>query len=78
MTNNKGPDEFRKSLPEQMLILKHRKPIPEPDLIKWATYFESCHRRVRRTYLPNDTFVSTIFLGLDHQYGQGHLFCSKP
>jgi hypothetical protein len=25
-------------------------------------------KRVRRTYLSNNAFVSTIFLGLDHQF----------
>ena len=41
-------------------------------LMEWATSFEDKdNRRVARTDLADNTFVSTVFLGLDHQYGEG-------
>lgn len=45
-------------------------PIPEPDLLKWAAWIEVNHARkiVRQDSLPNGTFVSTVFLGLDHNF----------
>lgn len=45
-------------------ILVDRKPVPEPDTIKWAQWFENFDNR--RLY------VSTVFLGLDHNWeGEG-------
>lgn len=52
-------------------------PVPCPDLIKWADWFEVLHHRiVRSTVLKVETLgnirVSTIFLGLDHNFmGEG-------
>ena len=51
-------------------ILKGKKFVPEYDLIKWATWFETADRHV-----ADDIFgkvrVSTIFLGLDHNFESG-------
>lgn len=49
-------------------------PVPEPDLRKWAEWFEaSCRpfkRRVKREKVgPYE--VSTVFLGLNHNWGKG-------
>ncbi len=48
-------------------------PIPEPDLMTWALWFEkhNADRQVVRTELPGDVVVSTVFLGLDHSFGRG-------
>jgi hypothetical protein len=43
-------------------------PVPEPDLLKWAAWFESADRAVARTAVGPFT-VSTVFLGLNHAYG---------
>jgi len=53
-------------------ILVGRKPFPEPDIYKRAEWFETANRVVRRTIIvaPSVT-VSTVFLGLDHQFGGG-------
>lgn len=42
----------------------------EPDLIKWATWFETANRRVSETMI-GEVRVSTVFLGLDHRFGEG-------
>ena len=48
-------------------ILRDRVPVPEPDLLKWARWFEEADRHVE-----DDTVglwrVSTVFLGLDHSF----------
>jgi hypothetical protein len=46
----------------------------EPDLIKWATWFENRNnRRVAFTELSNGGVVSTVFLALDHDFGMGRV-----
>jgi len=54
-------------------ILVGQTPVPEPDPLAWAEWFEQIeHRRVRLTRVgPFE--VSTIFLGFDHNsWGNGH------
>jgi hypothetical protein len=48
-------------------------PVAEPDLIKWAQWFEehNAARRVRRDDLGLRGTVSTIFLGINHNFGDG-------
>lgn len=42
----------------------------EPDLMKWAEWFETADRTVSKTQF-GEHLVSTVFLGLNHQYGEG-------
>lgn len=37
----------------------------------WASRFELEDRIVCQSHLPNGIFVSTVFLGLDHSFGDG-------
>lgn len=46
-------------------------PIPEPDLMTWARWFETADRTVARDELPGDVTVSTVFLGINHGFGRG-------
>jgi hypothetical protein len=57
-------------------ILKHRKPVPCPDLLKWSLWLERNRNKVRiRRTVENDILISTVFLGLDHCFkGKGILF----
>jgi len=52
-------------------VLVGQTPVPEPNLMKWAFWFEnSCRndgRRVAKDELPG-CVVSTVFLGLDHNF----------
>lgn len=43
------------------------------DLMEWARWFEEIGegRVVARTELPDEVIVSTVFLGMDHQWGGG-------
>lgn len=53
-------------------ILSGKRPVQCPDLMTWAMWLEGSReqRRVARTEI-GDVLVSTVFLGLDHQYGDG-------
>jgi hypothetical protein len=52
-------------------ILDGHKAVVEKDLMKWAAWFENANRAVGRTEISKDVSVSTVFLGLDHQFGEG-------
>lgn len=45
-------------------------PIEDEDLIHWAAWFETANRHVAKDVLPDGTKISTIFLGLDHGFGE--------
>jgi hypothetical protein len=51
-------------------ILDGKKPVKEPDILKWALSFEIGSRRVALTEGYKKR-VSTVFLGLDHSFGFG-------
>lgn len=53
-------------LTDDKYILVGQTPVPEPDLLAWARWFEAADRRVDETFV-GDTRISTIFLGLDHR-----------
>jgi hypothetical protein len=46
-------------------------PVPEPDLSKWASFFESSLRVLKQDTLPNGATVITVFLGIDSGFGSG-------
>ena len=49
-------------------ILVGDKPVAEPDLMKWAKWFECADRIVERTQI-GECMVSTVFLGTDQNFG---------
>ena len=51
-------------------ILIGQTPVPEPNLEAWAQWFEAADRVVFRTEV-GASVVSTVFLGVDHQFGDG-------
>jgi len=60
-------------------VLDGKTPVRESDLIKWAKWFETANRRVRNDVATvkfkgekvGEVRVSTVFLGLDHSFGDG-------
>jgi len=50
-------------------ILKDNIPVPEPDLIKWGKWMEKADSVAQDKV--GEMLVSTVFLGLDHQFGAG-------
>lgn len=56
-------------------IINDKGEIETVDLMTWAKWFESegrGKRRIALTELP-DVHVSTVFMGLDHSFGQGEM-----
>lgn len=51
-------------------ILDGHIPVIEPDLLKWAMWYETAERHVGHDDIGEFT-VSTVFLGLDHQHWEG-------
>ena len=49
-------------------ILRGKTPILEENILVWAQWFETANRTVVRTEMGTEV-VSTIFLGIDHSFG---------
>ncbi len=54
----------------QYILDNEFRPVPEPDLLKWARWFEDAKRQVTLHKL-GPVRVSTVFLGLDHSFRSG-------
>jgi len=69
MTGN--PPRYDPPPPVGLFTIKHRKPVPCDDLLKWGMWMEKANikakRKVRRTHLKG-CYVSTVFLGIDHNH----------
>ena len=52
-------------------ILDGHNPVPCDDLIEWARWFETANRHVAKTKVNKEVTISTVFLGLDHNFGEG-------
>jgi hypothetical protein len=50
------------------ILDEQHEPQLEPDIAKWAQWFESADRIVSRTTIDDDVYVSTVFLGIDHRF----------
>lgn len=51
-------------------ILDGKTPVPTDDLMAWGRWLETADRHVARTEV-GDFLVSTVFLGLNHRWGDG-------
>lgn len=51
-------------------VLKGHEPVRCRDVVAWALWFETADRRVAETACGAYR-VSTVFLGLNHQFGKG-------
>lgn len=45
-------------------------PVPVESTLEWSKWFETADRSVANTYV-GEARVSTVFLGLDHNFGEG-------
>ena len=52
-------------------ILDGKEPVEVSDIMTWVNQFGIADRIVKQTTLGQDVMVSTVFLGLDHQFGDG-------
>ena len=46
-------------------------PVPCKDVLEWAAWFAEADRTVARTELSSGCVVSTVFLGIDHNFRDG-------
>jgi hypothetical protein len=53
-----------------LYILDGHATVEEPDVRRWAGWFENASRHVGSTEV-GDRWVSTVFLGVDHNFGIG-------
>lgn len=61
--------EFKRGDMSEYYILEGREP-KVVDLMAWGRWFGKADRKVANTKI-GDTTVSTVFLGLDHSFGNG-------
>lgn len=52
-------------------ILVNDVPVPCPDLLAWGRWMQTANRRIARTRVGDDREVSTVFLGLNHNFAAG-------
>lgn len=52
------------------ILNANKEPVPEDDLIKWGKWIEKANRIVEVDVIKGMK-VSTVFLGLDHSFGDG-------
>ena len=50
-------------------ILDGTIPKPVDDLFEWGHWMQNADRKVRRTQYNDEVTISTVFLGLDHNFG---------
>jgi hypothetical protein len=50
--------------------LLHRVAVPAANLLDWAEWFETADRVVAKTIIGDVAEVSTVFLGLDHNFNR--------
>lgn len=55
----------------EQYILKGREAVPCDDLLEWGKWFENREARKIAADTVDDVRVSTVFLGLDHAFGDG-------
>lgn len=56
----------------QYYILDGHEVKPAKDVIEWGKFFEGPGRHVAKTTMPDGTWISTVFLGIDHRhFGKG-------
>jgi hypothetical protein len=67
-------DEFFKGDPEnkmgRYILDRNGEPVPCPSLIQWGQWLNTANRHVAKTDLPDGHWVSTVFLGLDHNHAR--------
>ena len=63
------PDEWRRISHQHYILDENRVAVPV-DLMTWAQWYETADRRVGREAFEDGVVVSTVFLGLDHSWGE--------
>lgn len=56
---------------DKYILDSNRNPVAVDDAMEWAQGFKSPDRGVAKTQVYDGCEVSTVFLGLNHQFGEG-------
>ena len=58
--------------PSNYILDDKGKPVAEPDIVTWGRWFEANPKAkiLKQTTLANDKWVSTVFLGIDHNFAE--------
>lgn len=56
---------------DNYILDENGNPVPCKNIVEWGKWFSRANRIVQQVRLPSGIFVSTVFLGLDHNYGEG-------
>lgn len=54
---------------DKYILNDQGEPVPEPNLHKWGSWMQNTKGRVVKKETIGDSEVSTVFLGLDHSFG---------
>ena len=54
-----------------MYILENREPVPVDNIVVWAEWMSRQDKRTIGQNVIGGVLVSTVFLGIDHQFGDG-------
>lgn len=49
-------------------VLRDGEPVEEPDALAWGRWMQTADRIVARTHFGDGSYVSTVFLGCDHDF----------
>jgi hypothetical protein len=60
----------RTDFPSHFILNIDGEPVPEPDLLRWAEWHFSTDRHLALTELGALGTVSTVFLGIDHNWSR--------
>jgi hypothetical protein len=55
----------------QYILNSEGDPVPAMDIVTWGRWMQEADRHVAHDNLPDGVRVSTVFLGLDHSFGEG-------
>lgn len=69
---NEDAEPWREGLdrPRYWMLDENRSPVACSGVLDWAEWFEGSDRIVAKTHV-GQALVSTVFLGLDHSFGDG-------
>lgn len=66
------PESMKKFLKRQYAVLDESGEVIEASLMEWARFMGNSQRVIEQEYFDNERYkVSTVFLGLNHQYHPG-------
>jgi len=54
---------------KKYILDENDNPVECEDIVKWREWFEKTDKTIEQTRIKGETFVSTVFMGIDHAFG---------